>query len=230
MFLFPFLFSSCCNFNACCDFIPIPTCWSCFLLIDTNLEKSLALEELKDALRKSGCEVKHRTHLAVKIPQGRRFIRCDSLGDGYTEHELLKRLGCEQIVKPIAKKKAFSSAGKKPHLLINIEAKLQQGKGVGYEKRAKTFNLKESVKTLIYLQEHGLDDYEILSAKADDAAHESDILLHKGAKQEFDKLGLEKLPSMDALKKEYAMLFSQKNQLYGEYRQARQEMVVLQMA
>lgn len=35
---------------------------------------------------------------------------------------------------------------------------------------------------------------------------------------------------MDALKTEYAMLSSQKNKLYGEYKQARQEMVDLQMA
>lgn len=61
-------------------------------------------------------------------------------------------------------------------------------------------------------------------------AHESDILLHKVAKQEFDKLGLEKLPSMDALKAEYATLSSQKNKLYGDYKQPRQEMVDLQMA
>lgn len=216
-------------------------------LIDANLEKSLTLEELKAALRNSGCEVKHVAHLAVKLPQGKRFIRCDSLGESYTEHALLKRLGCEQIAKPAAKKKPSFSAGKKPSLLIDIEAKLQQGKGVGYEKWAKAFNLKEAAKTLIYLQENGLDDYEILSAKAENAAerfdalsdkikasekrlseiislqkhigtyrktrdiyvryrqsgyskkflaaHEADIILHKAAKQEFDKLGLEKLPS-----------------------------------
>lgn len=251
-------------------------------LIDANLEQSLTLEELKDALRNADCEVKHKAHLAVKLPQGKRFIRCDSLGENYTEHALLKRLGCEQVAKPTAKKKALSPAGKKPNLLIDIEAKLQQGKGVGYEKWAKTFNLKESAKTLIYLQENGLDDYEVLSVKAKDAsqrfdmisdkikasekrlseitglqkhigtyrktrdiyvqyrqsgyskkflaAHESDILLHKVAKQEFDKLGLEKLPSIDTLKMEYATLFSQKNKLYGEYKQARQEMVDLQMA
>lgn len=251
-------------------------------LIDVNLEQSLTLEELKDALRKAGCEVKHKAHLAVKLPQSKRFIRCDSLGEHYTEHALLKRLGCEQVAKPTAKKKAHSPAGKKPNLLIDIEAKLQQGKGVGYEKWAKTFNLKEAAKTLIYLQENGLDNYEVLSAKAEEAgrrfdifsdeikasekrlseinglqkhigtyrktrdiyvqyrqsgyskkflsAHESDILLHKAAKKEFDKLGLEKLPSMDALKKEYATLFSQKNKLYREYKQARQEMVDLQMA
>lgn len=62
------------------------------------------------------------------------------------------------------------------------------------------------------------------------AAHESDLLLHKTAKQEFDKLGLEKLPSMDALKTEYAALLSTKNKLYREYKQARQSMIDLQMA
>lgn len=251
-------------------------------LIDANLEKSFTLDELKDALRKAGCEVKHKAHLAVKLPQGKRFIRLDSLGENYTEHALLKRLGCEQIVKPTAKKKVFSPANKKPNLLIDIESKLQQGKGVGYEKWAKTFNLKEAAKTIIYLQENGLDDYEVLSAKVEEAAqqfdmlsdkikasekrlseitslqksigtyrktrdiyvqyrqsgyskkflaaHESDILLHKTTKQEFDKLGLEKLPSMDVLKAEYATLSSQKNKLYGEYKQARQEMVDLQVA
>lgn len=148
-------------------------------LIDGNLEKSLTLEELKTALRKAGCEVKHGVHLAVKLPQGKLFIRCDSLGESYTEHVLLKRLGCEQIAKPAAKKKPSFPAGKKLSLLIDIEAKLQQGKGVGYEKWAKTFNLKETAKTLIYLQENGLDDYEILSAKAEEAAQPFDALSDK---------------------------------------------------
>lgn len=101
-------------------------------LIDANLKKSLKLEELKAALRKAGCEVKHGAHLTVKLPQGKRFIRCDSLGESYTEHAVLKRLGCEQIANPARMKKPSFPAGKKPSLLINIEAKLQQGKGVGY--------------------------------------------------------------------------------------------------
>lgn len=234
-------------------------------LINANLEQSLTLDELKDALRKAGCKVKHKAHLAVKLPQGKRFIRCDSLGENYTEHALLKRLGCEQIAKPTAKKKALPAASKKPSLLINIEAKLQQGKGVGYEKWAKTFNLKEAAKTLIYLQEHGLNDYEVLSAKAEEAgrqydmlsdkikasekrlseitslpkhigtyrktrdiyvqyrqsgysrkflaAHESDIILHKAAKKEFDKLGLEKLPSIDVLKEICNVAYAEKQAL-----------------
>lgn len=134
-------------------------------LIDANLEQSLTLEELKDALRKAGCEVKHKAHLAFKLPQGKRFIRCDSLGENYTEHALLQRLGCEQIPKPVTKKKLSFPAQSKPNLLIDIEKKLQQGKGTGYEKWARTFNLKESAKTLIYLQERGLDDYDVLSQR-----------------------------------------------------------------
>lgn len=90
-------------------------------LIDANLENSLTLEELKAALCNAGCEVKHGAHLAVKLPQGKRFIRCNSLGEDYTEHELLKRLGCEQITKPTAKKKALPAASKKPRRYTYIK-------------------------------------------------------------------------------------------------------------
>lgn len=62
------------------------------------------------------------------------------------------------------------------------------------------------------------------------AAHEVEIAIHKAAKQEFDKMGLQKLPSMQRLKSEYAALLSSKNKLYGEYKQARQSMIDLQMA
>lgn len=36
-------------------------------LIDANLEQSLALDELKSALRKAGCEVKHKAHFDVRM-------------------------------------------------------------------------------------------------------------------------------------------------------------------
>jgi len=41
----------------------------------------------------------------------------------------------------------------KPSLLIDIQTKMQQGKGAGYERWAKHHNLKQMAQTLIYLQE-----------------------------------------------------------------------------
>lgn len=54
--------------------------------------------------------------------------------------------------------------------------------------------------------------------------HESDILLHKAAKQFFDKQGLERLPSVRSLQAEYADLMARKKAAYTDYHTARREM------
>ncbi len=44
--------------------------------------------------------------------------------------------------------------------MVDIQAKLSEGKGKGYEKWAKTFNLKQMAKTLNFLTEHGFSSPE----------------------------------------------------------------------
>lgn len=56
------------------------------------------------------------------------------------------------------------------------------------------------------------------------AEHEADIILHQSAKKYFDGLGITKLPSVKALRDEYAELLSQKRKVYSEYKQTRIEM------
>jgi len=53
----------------------------------------------------------------------------------------------------------------RPSLLIDIETKLRDSKGSGYERWAKLHNLRQIAQTLIYLQERGLDDYAVLKEK-----------------------------------------------------------------
>jgi hypothetical protein len=60
--------------------------------------------------------------------------------------------------------------GTAPNLLIDIQAKLQAGKGVGYAQWAKVFNLKEAAKTLIFLKENGIDSYGDLIKKSSAAS------------------------------------------------------------
>ena len=55
---------------------------------------------------------------------------------------------------------------KKISLLVDIQAKLQAGKGAGYAYWAKKFNLKQMAQTMNYLMEHGLKDYEKLAQRA----------------------------------------------------------------
>ena len=64
-------------------------------------------------------------------------------------------------------------------------------------------------------------------------AHRADIVLHEAAKHHFDESGYgksKKLPSMQSLKQEYAILAAGKGKLYSEFKQARQKMIELQMA
>ncbi len=52
---------------------------------------------------------------------------------------------------------------------------------------------------------------------------EEKIILHEAAKKAFNALGVKKLPSIKALKTEYAELKSEKNKLYSEYKKAKDE-------
>ena len=54
--------------------------------------------------------------------------------------------------------------------------------------------------------------------------HEDEIALHRAAKQAFDALGIQKLPSVKSLNAQYARLLGEKKAAYAEYRAAREEM------
>lgn len=56
------------------------------------------------------------------------------------------------------------------------------------------------------------------------AAHESDIRIHQAAKKTFDELGLKKIPSVKALKQEFAALLAEKKKMYSEYHTVKKEM------
>ena len=52
--------------------------------------------------------------------------------------------------------------------LIDIQAKLAEGKGTGYERWAKKFNLKAMAQTLLLLQEKGLTDEDALNQRIEE--------------------------------------------------------------
>ena len=54
---------------------------------------------------------------------------------------------------------------------MDIQAKLQAGKGAGYARWAKVFNLKQMAQTMNYLSEHNLLEYAVLEEKAAAARH-----------------------------------------------------------
>ena len=115
-------------------------------------------------LAEVGCEVRRRGNtLSLRHPDRKGFVRLSSI-EGYTEDALRAVLAGEK--EHTTRKKRSQTAQRKNTLLIDIEAKLQAGKGVGYERWAKVFNVKQMAQTYNYLREHGLLDYEELEARA----------------------------------------------------------------
>ena len=51
--------------------------------------------------------------------------------------------------------------------------------------------------------------------------HKNEIDSHKAVKKYFDKLGLEKLPTIKMLQTEYAALLAEKKSLYAKYKESR---------
>ena len=246
----------------------------CGLIDAALLQKPDSFDTLLKLLAEAGCEVKRRGNtLSLRHPGKKGFVRLSSI-DGYMEDALRAVLAGEKEHTP--RRKRAQATRKKNALLIDIEAKLQAGKGGGYERWAKVFNVKQMAQTYNYLREHGLLDYEELEARAAAgteryhalsaqikaaetrmaeiavlkthiinyaktrdvyagyrkagyskkylAEHESDILLHKAAKNAFDELGVKRLPTVKSLQEEYAKLLTEKKTAYAAYRRSRDEM------
>ena len=139
--------------------------------IDSALENAKDYDSFITAMIAAGCEVKQGKNLAFRIPGAERFARCNSLGADYTEEAIRERLtGLRKVTKQCSVDKPFVpfviTSQTKFGLLIDIQEKIQEGKGAAYENWAKIYNLKQAARTLIYLKETGIDSYDDLVKKS----------------------------------------------------------------
>ena len=130
-------------------------------------QKPASLEELLRLLEQDGFTVHRRgKNISIGAEGWGNNVRFDRLGDGYTLDELLTVLSGQKEHTP-RKQPTPQSAPPKVNLLVDIQAKLQVGKGAGYARWAKVFNLKQMAQTMNFLTEHNLLDYAVLEGKAD---------------------------------------------------------------
>ena len=127
-------------------------------IIDTILaEKPGDYETFLQKLERQGYEVKRGKYTSVKGKGQKRFIRFRTLGTGYGEDEIKAVLEGKVKHQPYQKKPPKEQPFQ---LLVDIQAKLSEGKGEGYARWAKRYNLKEMSKTLIFLQENKISSIE----------------------------------------------------------------------
>ena len=148
------------------------------IMIDQALEQKPAdFDELLKLLSDMGCEVSRRGKaIRLKAPGWENVARMDEkLGAGYSEEEIRAVLAGEKQHIP-RKKQAIPAKPQKVNLLVDIQAKLQAGKGTGYARWAKVFNLKQMAQTMNFLTEHNLLEYAELQEKAAAAtAHHNEL-------------------------------------------------------
>ena len=83
--------------------------------------------------------------------------------------------GRAPVRKP-AQGRPCSAAPRRVNLIIDIQQRMAQGKGPGYERWAKIYNLKQMAAALQFLQENGLTDYDALAERTTEAVDRAHAL------------------------------------------------------
>ena len=137
--------------------------------VDLLIPQIKDFEELLEKLQASGYEIKLGKYVSCRAPGQERFTRLKTLGIDYTEEAIRKRIaGIRSRNVKIPKQEQGIS------LLIDIENNIKAQQSVGYEHWAKIHNLKQAAKTMNFLTENNILQYEELIKKIDEIILDSE--------------------------------------------------------
>jgi hypothetical protein len=174
--------------------------------------KPATFDQFLRLLQEGGYEVKQGKSLAFRAIGQQKYTRLRSLGEGYSEDELRAVISGTKL-HTAKNRKVHTRDTKKVNLLVDIQAKLQSGKGPGYERWAKVFNLKQMAKTINYLTEHNLTDYEALEQKVKEVSEK-----HYEYLQQIRMI--EKMMAEIANLRKHIVNYSKTREIYVEYRKS----------
>ena len=181
--------------------------------IDRVLPDCRDYDDFLEKMRAEGYEVKEGKTLSFRAPAWDRFTRSNKLGADYTR-EALRERSTHRGGRSTAAKRSVPHAGRKVNMLIDIQAKMAAGKGAGYERWAKIFNLKEAAKTLNFLVENDLTDYDELTARVERAGERFNAVSSR-IKQ------LEARMAEVAQLKTHIINYSKTREVYAAYKKSR---------
>ena len=181
--------------------------------VDTVLkQKPKSFDGFVQALADMGFEFKDGKQPAFKGENQKRFIRLRSLGEGYNKEEIQAVISGKNLHKSKGSS-AKAPAPKQFQMLIDIQAKMAEGKTVGYEKWAKKFNRKEAARTVILLKEKGLGNYDDLTAHIENLSARFDAL------SDSIKAAEKQMVEVQALQ-QHIKNYRNTRQIYIEYRKS----------
>ena len=179
------------------------------IAVDALIPQVSSFEELLSRLQAAGYEIKPGKYVSCRAPGQERFTRLKTLGADYTEEAIRERIEGRRTRTAKAPK-----AERGVSLLIDIENSIKAAQSRGYEQWAKIHNLKQAAKTLNFLTEHQISQYEDLTAKIEEIQTESEKA--GDALKEVEK----RLADMAVLIKNVST-FQKTKPAYDTYRKAR---------
>jgi hypothetical protein len=145
------------------------------MIIDAALRMQPdGFDALMQLLQDAGCCIKRGAHISIKPPEGKRYIRLDTLGPEYEEASLRRTLAHDHVHIPKIPRGDFTESQIKR--LIDIEAKLRAGKGKGYQVWAERNNIDAKAQMIIFLKEHQISSLEELNEQIQELTDQRDSL------------------------------------------------------
>ena len=189
-------------------------------LIDLIFEKKRldSIDEFLRALEDNGYEVKRGKYISVKGKDQKNFLRLRSLGNGYTEKDIEKRIvgeGIEDVsgglCKAVSDQATKEKTDQKLDVVLDIQSIIAKNKGPGYEQWAKRHNIKAISKTLIFLSERGIESYKKLTAVATEATEKFDSITSR--QKEIEK----RMSEIKELR-QHIFNYAKAKKIYAEYK------------
>lgn len=175
------------------------------------MKKPKDFEELIALLVDAGFEFKDGKQPSLRGKNGDRFIRFRSLGEGYTVEDLKAALSGEK--RHSSQSRKTQTNRRSLNVPIDIQEKLAAGKGAGYERWAKVYNLKAAAKAILFLQENGIQTMEQLREKTENITNRGHELLTSVKESE------KKMAEIAALRK-HIINYAKTRETYVAYRKA----------
>ena len=169
--------------------------------ISSVLYRATSFEDFSAKLMQQyGIAVKESRGQHSYLPSGRtKFIRAKHLGDKFE-----KGLVLATLQENAERKRAVQPKPDRIGKLVDIQAKLKQGKGIGYERWAKKHNLKAMSQTLILLQEKGLLNEDALDRRIEELQsqydHAKEVVLDLDARMKSTRKLLEQVAAYNNTK------------------------------
>ena len=145
-------------------------------IVEALGKKSADFPAFLRLMEESGFQVKHGRGGVISFLAPGQYkytrLRASVLGPGIDPDDIRAVIAGERPIPELPKDSP--APPRRVNLIIDIQERMAQSKGLAYERWAKVYNLKQMAAALQYLREHDLMDYDALAASTEaavDRAH-----------------------------------------------------------